>query len=361
MNVLFICKRRYTNKDLLTDKFGRLFHLPVTLEAQGAAVTVLAFDYRSSPTESVAHSGVRYISLSVRSTDLFRLPSQLRRLVQETRPDVVIASGDSHLGFIGHHLARRAGAAFVYDVYDYYPAFKGNRIPGMKAMFRAATRNADLVLCASRALVKRLSELNHRLMLIENGVDRAVFRPMGLKEARQSLQLPEAAPIVGYFGSITPTRGPLLIEACRILRNSIPALRLLLAGPAFQVTFPESWIIYLGELPQHAVPELIAACNVVTVPYANDSFNSMTGACKIPEYLACARPIVATRVAGHELTLGGNEHSLCSPDAAEMAAAISRQIRSPVLTPFPGSMDWRHIGRSLFDALEKVATRSYCA
>ena len=33
-----------------------------------------------------------------------------------------------------------------FDVYDYYPAFRGNRIPGMKSMFRQGSDGADLVL-----------------------------------------------------------------------------------------------------------------------------------------------------------------------------------------------------------------------
>lgn len=357
MNILFVCKRRYTNKDLLTDKFGRLFHLPINLAALGAAVTVLAVDYRSSRSESIVANGVEFSSVPVSLLNPFRLPSQLRRWLHQGKPDVVIASGDSHLGFLARHLAHRAGAGFVYDVYDYYPAFTGNRLPGMTAMFRAATRNADLVLCASLPLLKRLGELNSRLMLVENGVDRTLFRPMSLQAARRSLRLPEQVPIVGYFGSITPSRGPLLIEACRALRNSIPSLHLLLAGPAFRVTFPDDWMIYLGELPQHSVPTLIAACNVVAVPYANDAFNSMTGACKIPEYLACERPIVATRVAGHELILAQYQTSLCSPDVEAMAAAIDRQIKSPVVATFPESMDWRYIGRSLFGALTGLRPR----
>lgn len=31
MNIHLLCKRYYTNKDLLNDRFGRLYHLPVQL------------------------------------------------------------------------------------------------------------------------------------------------------------------------------------------------------------------------------------------------------------------------------------------------------------------------------------------
>ena len=46
--------------------------------------------------------------------------------------DIIIASGDSHIGYIAMHLARRLRAHFVFDVYDYYPSVSRKPDPGMK-------------------------------------------------------------------------------------------------------------------------------------------------------------------------------------------------------------------------------------
>jgi glycosyltransferase involved in cell wall biosynthesis len=355
MNVHFLCKRYYTNKDLLGDRFGRLFHLPIQLAACGASVAVTAIDYRNSSVEEISADGVAFRTAPATPTCLPRLIVHLYGAVRAAQPDVVIASGDSHIGFVGRYLARRIGARFVYDVYDYYPAFPTNRIPGMKALFRSATRNANLVLCASEPLRQTLAALNRQALLVQNGVDRRLFKPMDLRQARDSIGLPQQIPLVGYFGSITPSRGPLIIEACRRLRQAFPLLRLVLAGRITDAAIGEPWITYYGALPQESIPQLIAACNVVTLPYARDTFNSMSGACKIAEYLACARPVVATRVAGHELIFANVPNSLCEPDADEMAAALQRQLDRPAVAPFPETMDWKHIGRDLFLSLCTVA------
>ena len=200
---------------------------------------------------------------------------------------------------MGLLIAKKLRIPFVFDVYDYYPVFKGNCIPGMKFMFRCAVKKARLVLCSSEPLLNRLACLNANRMLVENGVDAALFSPMEMSEARKVLQLEQESIFVGYFGSINAARGPLLIEACRMLRKDFPSLHLLLAGRIDDVDMKEPWIRYLGDLPQREIPALINACNVVTIPYADTPFNRMCGACKIAEYLACGKPIVATRISVH--------------------------------------------------------------
>ena len=172
---------------------------------------------------------------------------------------------------------------------------------------------------------------------------------MGL--APQSLGIPEDAVVIGYFGSIDADRGPLLIEACRELRSEFPSLCLLIAVKAVQVDLLEPWIRYLGRLPQTSLPKLIAASDVVTLPYADDPFNSMTGACKIAEYLACEKPVVATRVAGHEAMFRDAPASLCDPNSLDMLAALKHQLALRQMARFPENLEWDFIGKTLWDHL----------
>jgi glycosyltransferase involved in cell wall biosynthesis len=351
MNIQLLCKRHYTNKDLLRDRFGRLYHLPVQLARCGDSVSVAALDYRSTMQAELAAAGATFFTLPATPARWPKLIPNLYRRTKAFGPDVLIASGDSHIGYIGLKIAQRLGIPFVFDVYDYYPAFAGNRIPGMKAMFRAAVQRADLVLCASRPLLKRLSSRNSNALLIDNGVDRELFAPGNRQEARTKLRLDRKAKIIGYFGSITPSRGPLLIAACETLRQKIPSLRLLLAGPVSNVDIDKTWIDYLGERAQEEVPALIRACDVVTVPYAANSFNSMAGPCKIAEYLACRRPVVATRISGHEEIFYDAPGSLCEPEAHDMAQVLVHQLTDPIVAPFPETLDWEAIGSQLHQSL----------
>lgn len=354
MKIFLLCKRYYTNKDLINDHFGRLYHLPKQLAQNGATIIVNAIDYRNRTEIIIKDTGVTLNTLSALP---LKMPLALWRAycnALASKSDIIIASGDIYIGYVGFQIARRLRVRFVFDVYDYYPAFRINQFPGLTSIFKYTVKNADLVLCASESLKQTvLDGLNKNALLIENGVDQALFAPGDQVQARQMLNLSLGTTLIGYFGSITPTRGPLLIEACRKIRETMPSLQLMLAGRLTEVGINESWIHYLGELAQQSIPTLIHACDVVCVPYAGDTFNQMSGACKIAEYLACGKPVVATRVSSHEQIFKGASASLCAPNSEDMALAILSQLSYPQSIPFPENLSWKSIGRRLHNSLAK--------
>ena len=351
MRIYLICKRYYTNKDLIKERFGRLYHLPKEWVANGAEIWVNAIDYRDKISNELTIDGVHFQTTPARLPQVLALPYSIYRHCLRIKPDILVASGDSHIGFMGLLIAKKLRIPFVFDVYDYYPVFKGNCIPGMKFMFRCAVKKARLVLCSSEPLLNRLACLNANRMLVENGVDAALFSPMEMSEARKVLQLEQESIFVGYFGSINAARGPLLIEACRMLRKDFPSLHLLLAGRIDDVDLKEPWIRYLGDLPQAEIPALINACNVVTIPYADTPFNRMCGACKIAEYLACGKPIVATRISVHRQLFADSPSSICDPTPESMTESIRTQLKVRELPTFSGSLTWNDIGAKAYSSI----------
>lgn len=351
MKVLVLCKRYYTNKDLIQDRFGRLYHLPIAIKNSGATVLVLALDYRDSKIQTTEMEGVSFKSIPFNIRKLPVALTQIFRESQDFHPDVIVASGDSHIGYIGLLLCKVLSARFVFDVYDYYPAFQGNRIPGMKTLFKKAVGSANIVLTASRNLAEKLSIANASTMVVANGVDVGLFKPYSKMAAREELGIPIKSKIVGYFGSISPSRGPILIDACRQIVGEYENFMLLLAGSVNEISLDEPWIEYLGPQPQSSIPKLIAACDIVAIPYASDEFNDYCGACKIPEYLACARPVVATNVSDHREYFDSAGDSLCEPDAAAMAVAIRKQFNLNKIVEFPEQLKWSYIGESLYKTL----------
>jgi glycosyltransferase involved in cell wall biosynthesis len=354
MKLHFLCKRYYTCKDLIRDRFGRLYHLPYQLHRLGSDVSITAIDYHQSTTEVHELNGLVFRTLPATLAQMPRAVINLQRALHSNLPDILIASGDSHIGYLGLWLARRLGIPFVFDVYDYYPAFAGNRIPGMKTIFRKAVTGADLVLCASTPLMARLKPLNASCLLIENGVDRYLFQTYDRVTSRSSLGIDPDIPVIGYFGSMFDNKGPLLLDACQILVQSIPALRLLIAGPVFNLDIGYTWVTYLGELPQTEIPRVIAACDVCVVPLAHHPLYNFTGSCKIAEYLSCGKPVVATDVAGHREIFKAAPQSLCQPEPDDMAETILRQLQNPQVAPFPPTLEWTTITHILQSELSNL-------
>ena len=355
----WVCKRRYTNKDLLTDRFGRLYHYPVLLGRRGFNSQVLALDYRGREPLHLAEPQAEFSSIPLGYIHWLRAYGALREAVGAQRPDAVLASGDTHLGWLGLRLARELSVPFVFDVYDDYRTFGTNRLPGMKTLFNRVVRRADLALCVSGTLRLRLQGLNPRLSVLGNGVDRGLFRPQDKAVSRRELGLEQDAVVVGYFGSIQPDWGSLtLIEACRALRGEFPRLRLLLAGHNNSGRrLDEEFITYLGNVAQSCVPTLINASDVVAMPYHQTEQVQAINPCKLAEYLACGAPIAATRVTDLAQTLAACPQGLCAPgDATALAEALRKQLRAPCRVPFPERMTWESMTAALADDLTRVIT-----
>ena len=359
MRLLFLTKRHYTNKDLIADRFGRLFHLPVQLGRLGHDVSVIALDYRGSSQTEIAVDGVEFFSLPVRGASF---PSSWRRMSEQARslrPHAVIGSADTHLGWMARRIARKREALFVFDLYDNYAAFASARIPGMKALFERLVGAADLVVGASEPLVRLAHRHNSKVALVVNGVDRDLFRPIDKATARARLGFDIGRKLIGYLGSIEPDRGiETLVDAVGIVRSHEPDTRLLVAGAdTMGFGWDPSLHSYRGVVPQTEVPYLINACDVVVLPYLANAWGDYTYPNKLAEYIACGVPVVATSVSGFATVLAGASQGLCPPgDPAAMAQAITAQLESPVVLPTDDVSSWEALAEELDEALNEAVT-----
>jgi glycosyltransferase involved in cell wall biosynthesis len=350
MRFFMLAKRFYTNKDLIGDRFGRLYHLPVELGKLGHEGFVIAADYRSKERVGIAEKGVEFGTEPLTVARLPRFSLRLLREARRFRPDVILASGDIHLGFLGLLLARLLGVELVFDVYDNYEAFASARIPGLKSLFHFTLRRADLVVCAGEPIRRLVAQYNDSTAVIPNGVDKTLFRPIDQSEARSELGIPDTEQVVGYFGAIAPNRGvETLVEAVRALRSSGRQIRLLLAGVVtVDIDRTEGWIDYRGVVSQELVAMLINGCDVAVIPYRRGEQIDFSAANKLSEYIACSVPVVTTDVSDYGALFYGNTGAVCQPgDVAGMARAIGQQIDHPFRLPIERASSWSELAPRL--------------
>ena len=357
LKVLMFCKRHYTNRDLITHRFGRLFHLPFQLVQKGMTFVVVAADYKNKKIENINISGVDFYSFPFRVSTLIMFFYKYVKIIRSIQPDIIVASSDSHFGLIGLISSKFQKIPFVFDVYDDYRIFGSNKIPFMKISFDLAVKKADLVICSSTPLHRQLSKINRSCIVIENGVDTETFCPESIADARQKAGISSDKTIIGYFGGIAGKRGvETLIQAVKILKNDFPQISLLIAGKNdLGISFDKSYIDYRGEVEQEEIPLFINASDVVVIPYHPDPQVNMSNPCKLTEYLSCKTPIVATKISDLEDLLEKTPEALCIPGNAEdMARAIEWQLENRKTISLPNNLTWEALGKRFKNELEKL-------
>jgi glycosyltransferase involved in cell wall biosynthesis len=355
---VLLTKRHYTNKDVILDHFGRLHHLPAQLVENGFTVEVICANYRNKKEEFFSYSGVNFHSIPLALCNSIVFLHKIWKYIYRYNPDFIITSGDSHFGFIGLVFSKLLGIPCVFDIYDDYTVFKGNKLPFMKSFFKWSARYSDAVICASSPLKAKISKYNKNIAIIENGVDEQLFRPIRKSEARARLGISCHEPVIGYCGSIGKNYGiNILSDAVFKLREEIPGVKLLIAGNnRANICLSHPHIDYRGVVPQDEVPFFINAVDVAVIPYLPTAQINVSSPCKLPEYLACGVLIVSTRVSDIPNTLSDTPEALCKPgDREDMARAIRWQLENRVAVPLPEYLRWKSLGEKLKDLLNELA------
>lgn len=359
MKILLICKRRYTNRDLITEKFGRLFHFPHGFATAGDTVCVLAADYAGERCEEYSLDGMQIFSVPLRIQRLLSYFKTIISLTWRFSPDVIVGSGDSHFGYIALWLARLSGAKFIFDVYDPYYSFGSNKIPGLKILFWRAIKSADMVLCANKNLQKILQQYNSKVEFFPNGVDLELFKPRSKQACREKYDIDKDTKVIGYFGSMEEMRGIAdLVKACELRYQNIP-VKLLLAGKGFKKEYERPFVDYRGDIPQAVVAELIAACDVVCLPYRRTLQIDFGNSCKTAEYLASQVPIVTTDadnfLLNYPALADSDDLAVCrAGDASALADAIIWQLEHRRVVQQKVYESWDDLGCRLKAAVDTL-------
>jgi len=341
MRILFVSKRQYTNKDLLDDRYGRLRELPLQLAQLGHQVIGSCLSYKEKSETPVKDSGnhaeVDWHSFNAGS---LKIPGLIRyffntyRLGKEFQPDVIIAASDSIYGIVGMALSRLLATPFVFDLYDNFESFGAIKFPLVRRFYTRAIRKADLLTVVSKPLKEHVSENYSRqgpTIVIENGVDPELFRPMLKAESRKALGLPIEAKIIGVTGAISHTRGiDLILRAHSKLLEKDSNVLLVMAGKVeSDVKIDKSPnIILLGELPHNQIPQLVSCLDVSIVSNIDSPFGRYCYPQKFVETVACRIAPVVASVGAMQQLLGDFPDILFKPgNVDDLVRAIDFQLQ----------------------------------
>jgi len=356
LNILLICKRRYTNKDLIGDRFGRLFHFPKVWSERGNQVTVLAADYLSFRNSTQEIAGITFHSLAFPSFGVDFL-QRVNAIARAGKYDLVIGSCDSHFGYIALKLAKKLGVPCVFDLYHHYADFGTNRIPGMKSMYYSTLTNANLVVCDSKPLEEKIQSYNKNTYIAPQGTDPSVFKPMAREQCITELCLDPARKYIGYTGTLDSRFDyDCLIQAMEAISSNDSSICLLIAGTNLSgYDLKREFIHYLGELPQERIPLVINACEVMCIPYKLTDLASTCNPCKLSEYIVCGLPVVASAISNITDYLPASRELCYAPgDPSSLSESLLRQLAAPLTEAITQELTWETIGSGYLEELYKL-------
>jgi glycosyltransferase involved in cell wall biosynthesis len=193
-------------------------------------------------------------------------------------------------------------------------------------------RGCDYITAVSKDLSRTVIErfgVADKITFVPNGVSLEVFSPMDRSEARQALELPLRVPIVLYAGRILASKGiECLVRAIPDVLKSYQEARFFFLGEGeFGQRLVELCremgitqnVRFIGKKPHEELPLWLNAADLMVLPSFSEGRPNT-----ILEAMACAKPVVASRVGGiPELVHDGDNGFLVNPNDPD---ALSRAI-----------------------------------
>ena len=274
------------------------------------------------------------------------------RLIDEFRPDVVIASSTYPMDiWVARRLARRSGAKLVYEVHDLWP-LSPIELSGMprwhpfillvQAAEDAAYRDADVVVSmlpkvheymASRGLDLR------KLHIVPNGIalDDWQAPPQPLREdVVQALADARAAGrmVVGYAGSMgLPNALDTLLDAAALLRGV--ALQFVLVGDGHEQARLARRVAderldnvtLLPPVPKAQIPSLLGEVDIAYIGWQQvPIYRFGIAPNKLMDYMMAGVPVLHSVDAGNDPVAEAGCGLTVSPEAPAAVAAGLRQL-----------------------------------
>ena len=163
--------------------------------------------------------------------------------------------------------------------------------------------NCDIITTVSKALKKEVKTITHKkIQVINNAVDSTLFKPRPKSNKIIKNHYLESDFIL-FVGRLSPEKGlEYLIDAMALILQNFPKIKLLVIGDGpkkekMEIKCKElnisDKIIFLGKISNQSLPQYYQSSKMLIVPSLREGFGI-----NIIESLACANPVIASKVGG---------------------------------------------------------------
>jgi len=261
---------------------------------------------------TVVRPGIVKLPLFDYGSIVFTHTVEIRRQISEFRPDVIVGFGILNT-FIAMRMASRYRIPFIYYLIDALHTL----IPIRKLRFLGKVlesntlRGCDIVCVINEELKRYAIEMGaqpYKVHVVRAGIDTERFNPhldgYGLRE---KLGISKDDIVLFFMGWLYPFSG-LKELAVELLESgyAYPNLKLVIVGEGdiyhelrqlkrdrnLQQLILASW------QPYERIPEFIAMADICLLPAHNNEIMRNIVPIKMYEYMACGKPVIATKLLG---------------------------------------------------------------
>jgi len=221
-------------------------------------------------------------------------------------------------------------------------------------------------------LIREYNVSENKIEVLENGANVDLFRPMERNRVISKLRISEQFRYVCFVGNFATWQGlEYLIKSVPHVLIECPDSRFLLVGDGVLRERLESMVkdigvsdkvLFTGMVPYQDVPYYINASDVCVVPKL--PLKSGYSPLKLCEYLACEKPVIASRLNGFEI-LEEHQMGLLVPpeDEVALAQAIVRMLKDYSLREEMGKngrqyvvkhRSWENVARKTLQVFEEL-------
>ena len=194
-----------------------------------------------------------------------------------------------------------------------------------------------------KGIMQLYNVLEEKIVVIENGANIDLFRPIKKSEAKKELNLSQDVSYVCFVGNLAPWHGVNnLIQAAPAILASCPNTSFLIVGDGIMKNEWEQHaqelgvydkFIFTGSVPYTQVPYYVNASDMCVATFIKRKHMKTGGSpLKVYEYMACKKPIISSRIPNIEFIEQQETGILVEPENPdELAKATIKLLKDEKL------------------------------
>lgn len=241
-----------------------------------------------------------------------------------------------------------------------------------KQIYKFSQRIITVTENIKREMMRKYSISKNNFIVIPNGANTDLFKPMNIKRTKKELDLDDKNFYVIFVGYLVQWQGvDRLIDAAPYVLKEVPNTKFIIVGEggihdALKKQVEElnvsDMFTFTGKIPYENVPLYINACDVCIA--LKTPMKSGFSSLKLYEYMSCAKPVVATNTPSFNILKEYSAGILVDPKRPRVVAnAISQLLLNERLRIEMGengralvekNYSWNRVAQDVAHACEEV-------